>query len=93
MSQNILFIGLGNMGYPMACNLLKKDLQVYGFDLLTINKQNFEKVGGKWCSSLKDIAPKADVVISMLPGSSEMKKLYLENEKTILYFIRKNFDY
>ncbi len=69
------------MGYPMAHNLLKKNLQVYGFDLLTTNKQDFEKAGGQWCAHLEEIASKVSVVISMLPGSPEMKKLYLEKEK------------
>ncbi len=89
MNQGILFIGLGNMGYPMVCNLLKKDLKIYGFDLLTTNKKDFEKLGGEWVTSLKDIVSKVNVVIAMLPGGSEMKKLYLEQEKLFNFLNKK----
>jgi len=79
--QDILFIGLGNMGYPMALNLLKKDFKVYGFDLVDTHKSDFEKAGGEWCSSLKSVAHQIHTVIAMLPGSPEMKNLYLTEQK------------
>ena len=87
--KQVLFVGLGNMGFPMACNLLKKDLQVYGFDLVTTHKSAFEKLGGHWCASLESAASKVDVVIVMLPGSPEMKNLYLENGK-LFDFLKPN---
>lgn len=74
--EKILFIGLGNMGYPMACNLLKNGFSVKGFDVSPNQRTSFEKEGGQWVESLEESATACDIVISMLPGGAEVKNLY-----------------
>lgn len=81
MKTSILFIGLGQMGYPMAINLLKAGHCVYGFDVFTNKKEGFVKLGGVWVDDLSQTASQADYVIAMLPGSPEMLALYLEKQK------------
>ena len=81
MSKNILFIGLGNMGWPMADRLLNQGYSVQGFDLISKAKEDFQKAGGLWREDLKDI--ETDVVFSMLPGGTQVKQLYLEDQKLL----------
>ena len=71
--KKILFIGLGNMGYPMALNLIKEGYELFGFDVFPNRKEDFIKQGGKWCEDLKEVSQKIDIVISMLPGSQKWK--------------------
>ena len=81
MKANILFIGLGNMGYPMSRNLIKHFGSIQGFDLNTRVKGDFEKSGGVW---LKDLsAVQADIVFSMLPGGRQIRQLYIEEQKLL----------
>jgi 3-hydroxyisobutyrate dehydrogenase len=71
------FIGLGNMGLPMAQNLLKADVAVTGFDL---NAQATEKLvasGGSRANSLADACKDAEVVITMLPAGEQVREVYL----------------
>jgi 3-hydroxyisobutyrate dehydrogenase len=71
------FIGLGNMGLPMAQNLLKADFAVTGFDL---NAQATEKLaasGGNRANSLADACKDAEVVITMLPAGEQVREVYL----------------
>ena len=79
MKRNILFVGLGNMGGPMARRLLSYGHSVQGFDLNSKAKEGFVKTGGKWLKDLKSV--KADIVFSMLPGGKHIKELYLKDQK------------
>ena len=79
MSQKLLFIGLGNMGWNMAQCLLSEGYEVHGFDLNSRLKPDFEKSGGVWLDDLKSI--QTEVVFSMLPGGEHIKQLYLEEQK------------
>ena len=69
------------MGFPMACNLLKKGFSVTGFDLYSSVRPSFEKEGGRWANSLKQSANESDVIISMLPGGREVENLYIKDQK------------
>jgi len=75
--MNIGFIGLGNMGLPMAINLLKAGYQVAGFDLVQSQLDAFAKAGGKTVANANDAAKNVDVLISMLPASQHVEGLYL----------------
>ena len=77
----ILFIGLGNMGLPMAINLIKKGYKVYGYDLFDSAKKMLEQQGGFWVSDLSSQANQFPIVISMLPGGKEIEDLYLNKQK------------
>lgn len=65
---NIGFIGLGNMGLPMAQNLLSAGHQVYGFDLVSEASMAAELAGVVIEKSARDAASKSEAVILMLPN-------------------------
>ena len=68
------FIGLGNMGGPMAANLLKAGHEVAGFDLEASALQAF---GGRAENDAGAAAAGAEIVISMLPAGPQVRDLYL----------------
>jgi 3-hydroxyisobutyrate dehydrogenase len=75
--MKIAFIGLGNMGGPMALNLHKAGHAVVGFDL---SKPACEKVAAEGLTIAASAAATldgAEVVISMLPASQHVESLYL----------------
>lgn len=75
--MNIAFIGLGNMGSPMASNLVKADHRVTVFDLVEGAMQALEGEGAGRADSAEAATQGADVVISMLPAGVHVKGLYL----------------
>ena len=76
MSQ-IAFIGLGNMGGPMAQNMLKAGYQVTVFDLSPTAIQTLANAGATVATSAQDAVRNANIVISMLPASRHVEALYL----------------
>jgi 3-hydroxyisobutyrate dehydrogenase len=64
-------IGLGNMGTPMAGNLVKKGHQVKGFDLLAGNLEKAAARGVEKASSAADAAKDVDAVVTMLPAGKD----------------------
>ena len=76
MSQ-IAFIGLGNMGAPMALNLLKAGHQLSVFDLVPAAVKTLTDAGAKSATSASEAVKDADVVVSMLPASQHVEALYL----------------
>ncbi|MBZ9538360.1 3-hydroxyisobutyrate dehydrogenase [Modicisalibacter tunisiensis] len=75
--MQIAFIGLGNMGAPMAANLVKAGYGVRVFDLVEGAMQALAAEGATPAESARDAADGADVVISMLPAGAHVKALYL----------------
>ncbi|PTT36600.1 3-hydroxyisobutyrate dehydrogenase [Chryseobacterium sp. HMWF028] len=76
--SNIAFIGLGNMGGPMAINLVKKGHHVTGFDLSQSALETLVSAGGQISDSAAAAAKDADVIISMLPSGKHVAELYSE---------------
>ncbi|MDE0723028.1 MAG: 3-hydroxyisobutyrate dehydrogenase [Flavobacteriales bacterium] len=72
------FIGLGNMGGPMASNLVKSGIEVTGFDLMDEAIKIAEQNGIKIASDAASTALNTDILISMLPASQHVESLYLE---------------
>ena len=75
--STIGFIGLGNMGGPMAKNLLNAGHQVQVFDLVEASMASVVAEGGTASKSAADAVRGADLVISMLPASKHVEALYL----------------
>jgi 3-hydroxyisobutyrate dehydrogenase len=71
--MKVAFLGLGNMGLPMALNLVKAGHQVHGFDLVQAQLDVFKAGGGVPAPSASDAALDADVIISMLPASRHVE--------------------
>jgi 3-hydroxyisobutyrate dehydrogenase len=74
------FIGLGNMGLPMAQNLVKSGYTVRGFDLSEYAAERLAAGGGTRASSVADTCSEADAVITMLPAGEQVREVYLGNE-------------
>ncbi len=77
--KKIGFIGVGNMGNPMAANLLKRGFDVTVFDARPETAEAFvAQHGGKAASSLADLARGADAIVTMLPDDKIVRKVMLE---------------
>ena len=76
MGSNIVFIGLGNMGLPMAQNLARAGHAVTGFDLMPASVQQFVAAGGLSSADQAAAIAAADVVITMLPASRHVQGAY-----------------
>jgi 3-hydroxyisobutyrate dehydrogenase len=70
------FIGLGNMGGPMAANLVKAGHEVTGFDLSRTVLDAFAKAGGKAAATVAAAASEAEIVITMLPAGPHVRLVY-----------------
>ncbi|MGD8111613.1 3-hydroxyisobutyrate dehydrogenase [Vibrio sp. TRT 17S01] len=75
--NTIAFIGLGNMGGPMAANLLAAGKQVQVFDLNTAATESVAAQGAKVAGSAEEVVAGADVVITMLPAGEHVRAVYL----------------
>jgi 3-hydroxyisobutyrate dehydrogenase len=74
--MKIGFIGLGNMGGPMAANLLKAGHQVTGFDLARPLMEALAKAGGAVAASAAAAVAEAETVITMLPAGAQVRQVY-----------------
>lgn len=77
VNAEVVFIGLGNMGLPMAVNLVRAGLTVAGHDLVASNVEQLVSAGGRPVSNLSDAVAHAQVVITMLPASRHVEAAYL----------------
>ncbi len=75
--MKIAFIGLGNMGGPMALNLLKAGHTLSAFDLSSGARSKFAAEGLPIAESASATLAGVEVVISMLPASAHVEGLYL----------------
>ncbi|MNP12250.1 3-hydroxyisobutyrate dehydrogenase [compost metagenome] len=81
--MRIAFIGLGNMGAPMARNLIKAGHQLNLFDLNKTVLAELAELGGQISSSPRDAAQQSELVITMLPAAAHVRGVYL-NEDGVL---------
>jgi 2-hydroxy-3-oxopropionate reductase len=77
MKKKIGFIGLGIMGKPMAKNLLKAGFSIVAYDLNKDAVEDVVKAGALAASSSKETAGKAEVIITMLPDSPDVRAVIL----------------
>lgn len=75
--SSIAFIGLGNMGAPMANNLIKAGHKLAVFDLVPGAVNSLADAGARAASSAADAVQGAEVVVTMLPASKHVEALYL----------------
>lgn len=85
--MRIAFIGLGNMGAPMARNLIKAGHQLQLFDLNKTVLAELAELGGQISSSPRDAAQQSELVITMLPAAAHVRGVYL-NEDGVLAGVR-----
>jgi len=73
---SIAFIGLGNMGNPMAHNLINAGHTVFGFDLMPANLSTAKDNGVTVMASAAAAVKDADVVVTMLPAGKHVLSVY-----------------
>jgi 3-hydroxyisobutyrate dehydrogenase len=73
---HIGFIGLGNMGGPMAANLVKSGERVSGFDVVAASREASARDGVQIVANAKACVENADVVISMLPAGEHVLSVW-----------------
>jgi len=86
---NIAFIGLGNMGGPMAINLIKAGHSVCVFDLSEAAVAQVVAEGATTQSSANDCVKDAEFIISMLPAGKHVDSVYLSAETGLINYINK----
>ena len=70
------FVGLGNMGGPMAANLVKAGHAVTGFDLVPAARDVAAAAGVTVAAVLVDVARDADALVTMLPGGGQLLEVW-----------------
>jgi len=77
--QSIGFIGLGNMGVPMAANLVRASHAVTAYDIAPERAQRFaDQHQARATESLAELGQAADLIITMLPSGHEVRHALLE---------------
>ncbi len=80
---NIAFIGLGNMGGPMAANLVKAGHSVKAFDLVQASKDAAAEMGVGIAGSAKEAVAEAEVVVTMLPAGKHVLAVWADILPTV----------
>lgn len=76
---DIGFIGLGNMGAPMAANLLKAGHRVSAWDIVPGPVAALAEKGGRAAASAAEAVAAGEIVITMLPAGPQVREVYLGN--------------
>ncbi|SEA94287.1 3-hydroxyisobutyrate dehydrogenase [Marinobacterium iners] len=86
----IAFIGLGNMGGPMAANLAKAGHSVKAFDLSTPALAQAAEAGCQTAGSAQDAVKGVDFVVSMLPAGKHVEGLFVTGDQPLFDLIDSN---
>ena len=78
--ETIGFIGLGIMGTPMSTHLLNAGHKLVVYDVVPEAVQRLVDLGAKAGSSCKDVASQVQVVVSMVPDSPDVERVYLSED-------------
>ena len=78
MALSVGFIGVGNMGNPMAGNVLKGGFPMAVYDRSAKAMENLVQAGAKAAASARDVADRSEIVLTCLPASPDVEALYLE---------------
>lgn len=75
--KTIAFLGLGNMGGPMAVNLIKTGASVRVFDLSEAARGRAAQAGAQAATTIAEAVAGAEIVVSMLPADAHVREAYL----------------
>ena len=89
MGEKVAFIGLGAMGGPMALNIIKKGTNLSVFDIETEKMEPHIKLGGIAGKSIKDTIKDAEIIVTMLPSTENVKSV-MTAEDGVLKFVKPN---
>ncbi len=76
--KRVGFIGLGNMGFPMARNILRTGIEINAFDLSDDAMQKANELGMKAKRSAKEVLEDIDALITMLPNDAAVENIFLK---------------
>src|SRR6202165_1304592 len=77
MAVKVGFIGVGNMGNPMAGNVLKQSFPVTVFDLNPKAMENLIQAGATKAGSAGEVVDNSEIVLTSLPASPDVETMYL----------------
>jgi 3-hydroxyisobutyrate dehydrogenase len=78
MALSTGFIGVGNMGNPMAFNVLKAGFAMTVFDVNARAMENLIQAGARKAGSASETVDGADIVLTSLPASPDVEAVYLD---------------
>ena len=78
MTATVGFIGVGNMGNPMAGNVLKAGFSMTVFDMNPKAMENLIQGGAKRAASAQETVERSEVVLTSLPASPDVEAMYLD---------------
>ncbi|MDA3129140.1 NAD(P)-dependent oxidoreductase [Aliibacillus thermotolerans] len=81
------YIGLGNMGMPMAHNLLKAGYDVYGLNRSKQKEERFKQMGGNVGFSLPELVKQVDVVMTCLPLPEDVEEVILGEDGVLTHIM------
>ena len=76
--KKVGFIGLGNMGLPMANNIIKAGIEVKAFDLSADAMRRSEELGMATKNHASEVTENIDAIITMLPNVNAVENIYLK---------------
>ena len=83
--MTIGFIGLGNMGRPMASNLVRKGFSLVVHDINLEPVRALEALGARAAGTARDAAAKSEIVITMLPDSAAVKSVITGQDGVLVH--------
>ncbi|CCQ12095.1 3-hydroxyisobutyrate dehydrogenase [Pseudoalteromonas luteoviolacea B = ATCC 29581] len=83
------FIGLGNMGGPMAANLVKAGHDVTVFDLSETAMETLRAQGATLAKQVSEVCVEADFIVSMLPAGKHVKMIFLGEDGLVNHLDKK----
>ena len=83
-ARTVGFVGIGNMGWPMAANLVRAGFQVAVADAVSGRAARFAaEVGGRACDGAASVAAGADVLVTSLPTSTDVSEVVEQAESAL----------
>jgi 3-hydroxyisobutyrate dehydrogenase len=78
MAMSVGFIGVGNMGNPMAGNVLKAGFPMVVFDLSPQAMDNLVHAGARRAASAREVVERSQITLTSLPASPDVEAVYLD---------------
>ena len=85
MSEKVAFIGLGAMGGPMALNIIKKETNLSIYDIEKEKMRPHIDLGAIPGNNIKDTVENADIVVTMLPSTENVKSVITDPNGVLSY--------
>jgi len=87
MTQSLLFIGIGNIGRPMAVNLARQGYALSVHDARPGLPDDLAALGARWTDTSATTAAQSDIVLLSLPGPPQVREVLL-GEQGVLHAMR-----